>query len=174
MKGVFSDIQVIKLGVPQSSVLGPILFLIYINDFSSASSYFSTRLFADDTSLTVCGKDLDSLIYHINNELPNIYDWLCANKLTLNLTKTKYIIFQPRQKLNFNLHLPTVLAGQPLDHSSSVRYLGLILLLIVIYLCMIILSIFAPIIVNMYYFYIPISLFNIYCGIAINTVLFTI
>ena len=99
--------------------------MIYINDFSNTSSYFSTRLFADDTSLTVCGKDLDSLIHHINIELPKIYDWLCANKLTLNLTKTKYIIFQPRQKLNSNLHLPLVLAGRPLDHSSSVKYLGL-------------------------------------------------
>jgi len=107
----FSDIQVIKVGVPQGSVHGPILFLIYINDFSSASSYFSTRLFDDDTSLTVCGKDLDSMIHHINIELPKIYDWPYANKLTLNLTKTSYIIFQPRQKLNSKLHLPKVLAG---------------------------------------------------------------
>ena len=112
----FSDIQAIKLGVPQGSVLGPILFLIYIigNDFCTATSYFSTCLFADDYSLTVCGKDPDSLIHHINTELPKIFDWLCANKLTLNLSKTKYIIFQPRQKLNSNLHLPIVLAGQPL------------------------------------------------------------
>ena len=98
MNGVFSDIQAIKLGVPQGSVFGLILFLIYINDFCKATSYFSTRLIADDTSPTVCGKDLDSLIHHINTELPKIYDWLCANKLTLNLSKKKYIIFQPRQK----------------------------------------------------------------------------
>ena len=75
VNGVFSDIQAIKLGVTQGSVLGPILFLIYINYFSSASSYFSTRLFADDTSLTACGKGRDSLIHHIKTELPKIYDW---------------------------------------------------------------------------------------------------
>ena len=102
--------------------------MIYINDFNSASSCFSTRRFADNTSLTVCGKDFKTLIHHINIELPKIYDMLCANnELTLNLTKTKCIISQPRQKLNSNPHLPIVLAGQPLDHSFSVKYLGLII-----------------------------------------------
>ena len=125
--GSFSDIKVIKVGVPQGSLLAPIVFVILINDFSSVSSYFSTRLFADDTSLTVCRKDLDSLIHPMNIELPKIYDWLCANRLTSNLTKTKYIIFQPRQKLNSNLYLPIVLVGQPLDDSFSVKYLGLII-----------------------------------------------
>ena len=86
-------------------------FFIYINDFSIASSSFSTRLFANHTSLNVCGKDLDSMIHHINIELPKIYDWPCANKLTLNLTKANYIIFQPKQKLNSHRHFPIVLAG---------------------------------------------------------------
>ena len=59
------------------------------------------RLFADDTSLTASAKNIDELLFEINKELPNIYDWLCANKLTLNLRKTKYLIFQPRQKVDY-------------------------------------------------------------------------
>ena len=81
----FSDIQTVNSGVPQGSILGPLLFLIYINDLVGATDYFSVRLFADDTSLTASGKDLDVLIQQINLELPKIHDWLCANKLTLNL-----------------------------------------------------------------------------------------
>ena len=87
----------------------------------------AVRLCADDTSLTASGKDLDVLIQQINLELPKIHDWLCANKLTLNLSKSKYLIFQPRQKLNYNLLPPLTLAGQYLDYSFNVKYLGLII-----------------------------------------------
>ena len=95
--GTFSDTLQISSGVPQGSILGPLLFLLYINDFTQASKMFSMRLYADDTSLTVSGKNIDDLLYQINLELPNMNDWLCANKLTLNLKKTKYLVFQPRQ-----------------------------------------------------------------------------
>ena len=83
----------ISSGVPQGSILGPLLFLIHINDFTQASNFFSMRLFADDTSLTVSGKNLDEILLQINNKLPNIYDWLCANKLTLKKEKQNILFF---------------------------------------------------------------------------------
>ena len=95
----------ISSSVPQGSILGPLLFSIYIKDFSQSSDIFSMRLFADDPSLTASAKNTDELLLKINKELPNIYDWLCANKLTLNLRKTKYLIFQPRQKVDYNYYL---------------------------------------------------------------------
>ena len=83
------------------------------------------RLFADDTSLTASAKNIDELLLKINKELPNIYDWLCANKLTLNLRKTKYLIFQPRQKVDYNLLPPVSIAGQCLEQVSKIKYLGI-------------------------------------------------
>ena len=81
MNGVESNFLLVNSGVPQGSILGPFLFLIYINDFEKATNYFSLRLFADDTSLTATGKDLDILLQRLNSELPAI-KWLCSNRLT--------------------------------------------------------------------------------------------
>ena len=121
VNGVFSDSLAICTGVPQGSILGPLLFLIYINDIVKVTNYFSLRLFADDTSLTATGKDLDQLLQKINQELPAIYEWLCSNKLTLNLGKTKYFIFQPRQKVNYNLYPLLKIADQCLEQSYSIN-----------------------------------------------------
>lgn len=73
-----------------------------------ATNYFTVRLFADDTSLTAVGirSDLNVLIQRINSELPPVYEWLCSNKITLNLSETKYLVFQPRQRNNYNLYPP--------------------------------------------------------------------
>ena len=126
VNGVASDSCFISTVVPQRSILGPLLFIIFINDLPKTSTFFSTRLYADDTSLTASRSDLDSLLCEINNHLPAIYEWLCSNKLTLNLTKTKYIIFIPRQNETYNLYPPLNVANANFysEKSSCVKYLG--------------------------------------------------
>ena len=85
-------------GVPQGSVLGPLLFLIYINDIYNASDKLAFYLFADDTNLLFADRNLKSLEIVVNEELMNVYDWLTSNKLSLNVKKTNFVIFHPSQK----------------------------------------------------------------------------
>ena len=93
VNGIESDFLEVNARVLQGLILGPVLFLVYLNNIANTTNYFSIRLSADDTSLTVAGKDLDLLLQRINSELPAIYEWLCSNRLTLNLSKTKHLVF---------------------------------------------------------------------------------
>ena len=101
-----SEKQNTLCGVPQRSVLGPLLFLIYVNDIYKASNKLEFFLFADDTNLLYANKNLRSLETVMNDELLKIVDWLTANKLSLNVKKTNYIIFHPYQKrLNYDVNI---------------------------------------------------------------------
>ena len=88
----------ITCGVPQGSILGPLLFLIYINDLAMVSDAFLSVLFADDTNLFISGHDIETLCNRINEDLEKIQEWLCANKLSLNVMKTHYMVFTSRNK----------------------------------------------------------------------------
>ena len=86
--------------VPQGSILGPLLFLIYLNDITNASTAFELLLYADDSTLT---RTLGSFNIHgnfpdINIELDKINEWLKVNKLSLNIGKSKYMLFNSPQK----------------------------------------------------------------------------
>ena len=87
--GYKSDMKTICNGVPQGSILGPLLFLVYINDFPNASKVFNFLMYADDTTLYCCLEDIksDNKEQMINNQLQRVYEWLNANKLSLNVEK---------------------------------------------------------------------------------------
>ena len=119
INGVRSSKKLIKISVMQGSILGPILFLCYINDLWKSTNLF-TLMFADDTSAFKSGKNLNMLINDMNIEINNIAVWFRANKMCVNVSKTKYIIFRARGKtinndinLSYNANEP----GQPIDDS---------------------------------------------------------
>ena len=91
--GIESKVLPIQYGVPQGSILGPLLFIIYMNDLFNVSNFLFTILYADDTCVVLGGKSLETLITLMNQELHLLYIWLQSNKLTLNFQKTYYMIF---------------------------------------------------------------------------------
>jgi hypothetical protein len=115
-----SDSLELDISVIQGSTLGPILFLCYINDFFSATTLFSV-LFADDTTCLSKGKKLNELIAYVNHELHKISLWFKSNKMAVNTSKTKYIIFRTQGKFINNAECNLVynnnVPGQPFDPS---------------------------------------------------------
>ena len=95
---VVSEAETTLCGVPQGSVLRPLLFLLYINDIYKSPSLFAFYLFADDTSIILANNNLQGLKTLVNRELGNVNEWLKANKLSLNIKKSNFVIFCPQQK----------------------------------------------------------------------------
>ena len=96
-KDILSDNSRIDIGVPQGSILGPILFLIYINDLPNFNKEVFTLMFADDSSLFLSGPNLDELMLKVKKAIIEVKAWIDTNKLSLNLGKTKYMIFTKRE-----------------------------------------------------------------------------
>ena len=84
---------VITCGVPQGAVLGPLLFIMYINDLNNVSNEVFSILFADDTRVFIEGDNIESAIEILNSELEKISTWLTENKLALNVSKSNFMIF---------------------------------------------------------------------------------
>ena len=116
----------ITCGVPQGSILGPLLFLIYINDMHRSVKYSIVHHFADDTNLLYSHKNPKLLRKHMNEDLKLLFNWLCANRLSLNVSKTEFIIFRPpriklEQRITLSLNRNTIF------ESTKIKYLGVIM-----------------------------------------------
>ena len=119
-----SSLLDIQCGVPQGSILGPLLFLVYVNDIIKTSNILSFVLFADDTNIFLSDKNLMNLITILNIELNKLSSWFKCNKLSLNINKTNYMLFQTTH-LNVDLDYDIKIDNIPLDQKESTKFLGI-------------------------------------------------
>ena len=124
-----TDLKDVVCGVPQGSILGPLLFLIYVNDLQYASNLLDPIMFADDTNLFYTEENIKTLFDIVNIELQKISQWFISNKLSLNITKPKYSFFhKPSKKDNIPLVLPKLsICNNEIKGSEFIKFLGVFL-----------------------------------------------
>ena len=122
LNGIDSDMRDVTCGVPQGSLLGPLLFIVYINDFQLSAKMLSFILFADDSSVFFSHRNPQTLLQTVNSELTNATLWIQANKLSLNLKKTNYMLFSNSLSI-----LPgnVMFNGVEIERVSTFKFLGL-------------------------------------------------
>ena len=113
-------------GIPQRSVLGPLLFILFINDLHRAVEFSSVHHFADATNLILTDKSMENINKHINRDLQLVVEWVRANRLSLNTSKTELLIFKPKNKITTK-RLNFCISGQKIKPSFQVKYLEIIL-----------------------------------------------
>ena len=125
VNGAVSSPQQVTYGVPQGSILGPLIFLLFINDLSNCLTHSTPGLFADDTNITVAGRDISVIENLMNDDLKNIGDWLTTNKLSLNLTKTEFILIDSIKRIREIDHDPSIrINGVGIERVSHSKLLG--------------------------------------------------
>ena len=129
VNGHLSSSRSIKFGVPQGSIIGPLLFLVYINDLPNCLNDDSSSMYADDTNISFQSPNLDQLEKTMTSDLSRLNTWLKANRLSLNIAKTEYMVIGTRQKLitqdlnKMNIHVDSTEIKR-VQHTKS---LGLII-----------------------------------------------
>ena len=123
LQGILSDQKCITIGVPQGSILGPLLFSIYVNDLSNNLTC-KTVLYADDTALMYSSDDANDMSENLNNNLSNVGSWLRSNKLSLNVSKTKYMICGTKKRIDQFSNVKLSIDGDDIECVSTFKYLG--------------------------------------------------
>ena len=124
-----SDLKDIICGVPQGSILGPLLFILYVNDITNTSNILDFILFADDTTIDYSHKDIESQISLINDELKEVCNWFKANKLSVNASKTNCMVLgtphMTSVKIKNDIHVK--LDGTLLERVKHTKFLGVLI-----------------------------------------------
>ncbi|CAL4121761.1 unnamed protein product, partial [Meganyctiphanes norvegica] len=124
---VKSTLMPVKCGVPQGSVLGPLLFILYINDLANCCSLGKIRIFADDTAIYFECSDIAELLRLGNIIMTQLDSWFAKNLLTLNTDKSYFCIFRTVQSHMMNLPEKIEFNGKFINRSNSIKYLGITL-----------------------------------------------
>ena len=124
INNIDSNFLDVLCGVPQGSILGPKLFILYINDLCNVSSVLKFILFADDTNIFFTGNDVKSMSKTISVKLNKLYTWFCLNKLSLNVSKTNFMIFNnSRTESNVNIFINET----AIEQVTSTKFLGVLI-----------------------------------------------
>ena len=127
VNGVTSGMKPLSTGVPQVSTLGPLLFLIYINDLPNCLDFTLPGMYADDTQITPTAETVDELENILNYDVENLKEWLCANKLSVNETKTEFITIASSYRLKQLVPEPNIRLGSNiLKRVSKAKLLGVL------------------------------------------------
>lgn len=121
---ITSDEKYNQYGVPQGSVLGPLLFILYINDIDKILKYCKIYLFADDALIMIAENDPDEAIRKLNVDLASIFSWLCSNKLKLNVSKTKWMRIGKR---GHSIQQSLSIDNSAIEQVDTFKYLGVLI-----------------------------------------------